>query len=332
MILAGDFGGTKSVLALFERQKGKLQLFRMQKFPSKSFDSPEDVIRNFLEDNARSIKASVACFSVAGPVFENSVHFTNLNWKFGGESVARMFGIARVILVNDLVATAHSLEMLGPSDLLTLQHGNPVDDANRAVIAVGTGMGELISFWDGVHHVPIATESGHTDFAPRTEAEINLLRYFKKKYSHVSWEVVLSTRGIREIHEFLGPSQEHDFNLSETDPAPMIAENVRKGLCSTCIEVLSLWAAMYGAEAGNLALRSLAKGGLYLGGGVSSKLSFKLQEGEFLQAFRQKGRHWRRLLSQIPIHVLLNEEAPLLGAACVANQEEQVRLSRAPNH
>jgi glucokinase len=323
VILAGDVGGTKCNLALFEARWGTLRRHAQRRFESKNYAHFEDVVSEFVQYAAGNLgsergKVTAAAFGVAGPVIDHRVRATNLPWLVDGASLEHILGIEHVTLMNDLEATAHSLELLRPSELCVLNEGTPAPQATRALIAAGTGLGEAILFWDGQRHVVAATEGGHADFAPRTDQEIELLRFLKKQHTHVSFELVLSGRGFLSIHEFLDASVRHPgFDAPDADPAPEITQLALAGACPVCVQTLDIWTAIYGAEAGNLALKALARGGMYVAGGIAVKILPKLKDGTFLRAFTDKGR-FGILLGQVPIYVVLNEDAPLLGAAAQA--------------
>ncbi len=317
MIVAGDLGGTKSNLGAFELERGKLRLLTKKRFLSHDYSRAEDVIRAFVGEVDGKITA--ACFDVAGPVVDNVVQATNLPWVVDGKNLARLLGIGQVPLLNDLEATGFGLQVLEPEDLETLHEGTPAR-GNRAVIAAGTGLGETILFWDGEKHVPRATEGGHADFAPHTDIEIDLLRHLMKKYGTVDCEAVLSGRGFLEIHQFLDPQARHpSFSDPSQDAAPEITQAGLDGSCPVCVRTLDQWVGIYGSEAGNFALRSLARGGIYVAGGIAVKILPKLKDGRFTAALADKGK-FRGFLSQIPVYVVLNEDAPLLGAAYVASR------------
>lgn len=320
MIIAGDLGGTKSNLGAFEFQQGKVHLLAKKRFPSHDYSRAEDVIRAFAGELNGKITA--ACFDVAGPVVDNVVQATNLPWVVDGKSLAQLLGIRHVPLLNDLEATGYGLQVLEPQDFEVLHEGTPAR-ANRAVIAAGTGLGETILFWDGKQHVPKATEGGHADFSPHTDIEVDLLRHLMKKYGTVDCETLLSGRGFLEIHKFLDPKAKHrSFSDPSEDPAPEITKSGLEGSCPVCVRTLDLWVGMYGSEAGNFALRSLARGGVYVAGGIAVKILPKLTDGRFTAALADKGK-FRDFLSRIPVYVVLNEDAPLLGAAYVASRVMQ---------
>jgi glucokinase len=317
MILAGDVGGTKFNLGAFENQQGKLHLIAKQRYSSHLYTRAEDAIADFV----RQLKSKVtaACFDVAGPVVDNTVHATNLPWVMDGAGLAKFLGIPRVRLLNDLEATGYGLEVLEPNELEVLQAGVPTRAANRAVIAAGTGLGEAVLFWNGQHHVPYATEGGHTGFAVQNNLEVELAQAMLRKYGQLEYEMLLSGRGFREIHDFLDPSVRHPvFETAGADPAPEITKNAVDGICPICVRAVEIWIDIYGAEAGNLALHSLARGGVFVAGGIAVKILPLLKRGNFVRAFAEKPK-LGELLARIPISVVLNEDAPMLGSAYVAS-------------
>lgn len=317
MLLAGDLGGTKSNLGVFEIRQGKLSPVAHKKFVSHAFGSAEDLVDRFAREVGDEI--SGACFAVAGPIVNNVGYPPNLPWTVDGSKLARALSIPRATLLNDLEATGYGIGVLESSAFEILQQGVPAPRATKAVIAAGTGLGEAILFWDGARYIPKASEGGHADFAPRNEREIALWRYIKQQNQYVSSETILSGRGFRAIHEFLDPCARHSvFDTPEQDPAPVITQQALEKTCDACVATLDMWAEMYGAEAGNLAVRTLARGGIYVAGGIAVKLLPKLRDGSFVAAFAAKEK-MRNILTQIPIYVVLNEDAPLLGAAHVAS-------------
>jgi glucokinase len=234
-------------------------------------------------------------------------------------------GTPHVVLLNDLEATAHSLALMAPSELSTLNRGVASPQSTQALLAAGTGLGESILVWDGGKYVIANSEGGHVDFAPRTEQEIELLRYMKKDNEFVSVELILSGRGFRTIHTFLNASVQHpSFAGPEADSAPEITRLALEGKCPICVQTLDLWVSMYGAEAGNLALKVLARGGIWVAGGIAVKIRKKMEDGTFFRAFCRKEK-FSALLAQIPIRMVLNEEAPLVGAMSQAIQAAGIR-------
>ena len=339
MILAGDIGGTKSNIALMDstpdptsspalNKKGCLSVAFIHRYANHEYTRFEDIIDDFLGRAGQYISGSprgriaAAGFGVAGPVIGRSVRITNLSWGLDADTLERQLGTRHIVLLNDLEATGYSLVCLTPQDLCTLNEGTPVPHGTQALIAAGTGLGEAILNWNGSRYIVSPSEGGHCDFAPRTEREIELLRYLKTMHPYVSFELVVSGRGFLVLHEFLNKNVRHpSFDEPGADPAPEITHLGLEGKCPVCVETLDLFVTLYGAEAGNLALKALARGGVFVAGGIAPKILPKMQSGAFFQAFCEKER-FQELLSHIPIHIALNEEAPLLGAAAEAAVRE----------
>jgi glucokinase len=316
MILAGDLGGTKSNLGLFDVQPGKLATVAKKRYATQQHSGLDVMVQDFLRETGAKISAS--CFGIAGPVVNNKVLGANMPWEVDGAFTARLLGLKRVRLLNDLEAAAYGISVMEPKDMETLHTGVATREANRAVIAAGTGLGEGVLFWDGKQHVPIATEAGHADFAPNTKQHADLWQFWKTRSEFVSTENILSGGGFLRVHEFLNPSVRHPcFDDPKIDAAPEITRMGLSGECSVCVQTLELWVEIYGAEAGNLALRSVARGGIYITGGIAVKILPKMNDGRFVNAVRHKEK-LGDFLAQIPIHVVLNEDCPLLGAAFVA--------------
>ncbi|MBI4636431.1 MAG: glucokinase [Candidatus Rokubacteria bacterium] len=321
MILAGDVGGTKTALGLFADEPAGPRLLRGATLPSREFGSLEAAIRRFLDDEAPG-EVGAACFGVAGPVVDGRCVTTNLPWELDEGHLAKAIPARRVKLVNDLEAGALGVLGLPASDLETIQRG-PARAGNKVVIAAGTGLGEAICVWDGVRYAVIASEGGHADFAPRGDLEIELLRFLAAELGHVSWERVLSGPGLHNVYRFLrdtGRAAEPPWlreRLAAGDPGVVITEVGLAGGDPLCAGALDLFVSLYGAEAGNLALKALAVGGVILAGGIAPKIRAKLAGETFVRAFRDKGR-FATLMSRIPVHVALDPAAPLLGAAGVA--------------
>ena len=332
MILAGDIGGTKCNLALYDVHGDAPKKIAQRRYESREFPKFDEVVSNFLRDSnsnstgggAKEIEA--AGFGVAGPVIGHTVRTTNLPWVVDGPALAEKLGTPHVVVLNDLEATGYSLPLLAPAEISTLNRGVPSPQATQALIAAGTGLGEAILFWDGDRHVVSGSEGGHTDFAPRTNREIELLQYMKKTHEFVSWELIVSGRGFRVIHSFLDPSVLHpSFAGSEADAAPEITRLALEGRCPVCVETLDLWVTLYGAEAGNLALKVLARGGAWVAGGIAVKIRKKMEDGTFFRAFCEK-EQFAAMMAQIPVQMVLNEEAPLLGAMSRAVQAAGMRV------
>lgn len=355
MILAGDIGGTKTNLALYDWTTDRVDPVRLETFHSADYKSLEEILEEFLtppkpptllddvdaavpEDEASEsealppepIKLAAACFGVAGPVIENHSHTTNLPWVVDGAALAKRFDIPRVQLLNDLEATAYGILLLRPDELEVLNPGSPPKKRQAiALIAAGTGLGEAILFWDGKSYRPMPSEGGHCDFAPNNDYEIELLRYLRSQYLHVSYERLLSGPGLNAIYEYVRDTKKNEptwlaEKIKVGDPAAEIAEAGLKGQADIAKQSLDLFASIYGAEAGNLALKALSLDGVYVAGGMAPKLIKKLQDGTFMKAFVNKGRY-KRLLGNMPVNVVMNQKTALLGAASVA-----AALSHAP--
>jgi glucokinase len=320
VILAGDVGGTKCNLALFSENNGRLEVVFRERFASKEFAQFDWIIREFSRRAAPYLgreKIRAAGFGVAGPVISNRVHTTNLPWVVDANVLAQELGVAAksIVLVNDLGATGYSLEYLAPEDLCVLNPGKRVDGASRALLAAGTGLGEGILFWNGGRWKVVPSEGGHADFAPRTDQQIELLKFMRHRYPQVSWELILSGRGFRTLHEFIAPSVTHPiFEDPDADPAPFITKSALEQSCPVCVEAVDLWTSVYGAEAGNLALKVWALGGVYVAGGIAVKILPKMKDGSFLTAFKDKW-YFGHVLADVPVSVVLNESAPLIGVA-----------------
>jgi glucokinase len=318
MILAGDIGGTKTKLALYSLQNDKLVSTVKKSFPSKDYPSLEAVVREFRAQAADPISA--ACFGVAGPVIDGTIKTPNLPWFLDAREIARCLDLDSVALINDLEATGYGVATLDAGEFLTLSAGKVYPQATKALIAAGTGLGEAILYWDGGGYRPLASEGGHADFAPRTALEIELLAYLIARFEHVSNERVISGPGILNIYNFLKDSGRHREpvwlreRLAAGDPGAVISEAALAKEAEICVQALDLFVSAYGAEAGNLALRAKALSGIFVGGGIAPKILSKLADGEFMRAFAAKGRY-AELLARVPVHVILNDEAALRGAA-----------------
>ena len=321
MILAGDVGGTKVHLALYDFTEGKLNHTRDKQFPAKDYSGLEEIVREFLGTD----KVSAACFGVPGPVRDGRLRLTNLPWTLDSREISKNLQIDHVFLINDLEANGYGVAELSPEQVFTLSEGDASQIGNRALIAAGTGLGEGILAWNGRIHVPYPSEGGHTDFGPRNETEIELLRFLQHKYNgRISYERVVSGMGLTNIYEFLRDSQgmEEPKWLAEKiaaahDQNSVITEMALSVKSEICAKALDMMVSIYGAEAGNLALKVLSVGGLYVGGGIAPKILEKLKDGTFLKAFQDKGR-LSQLLINMPVRVILESRAALLGAAAYA--------------
>ncbi len=346
MILAGDIGGTKINLALYDWEKERVEPIREDSVWTADYESLEEVLTEFLEEPLtpepedfmeeeeskstdsdppdKPITVTAACFGVPGPVQNNTCHTTNIPWSLEGDKLAAFLELPTVRLLNDLEATAYGLQLLRPDEIIDLNPtaSSPPPDGTRALLAAGTGLGESILLWnEGKYHI-CPSEGGHTDFAPNNDLEIDLLRYLRTSYLHVSYERILSGPGLHLIYQFLRDTKKNEptwfaEKLPTGDPAALIAEAGLEGNPKICQEALQIFCSIYGAEAGNMALKTLATGGVYIGGGIAPKILSALEEGGFLKAFLAKGRY-KRLLAKIPVRVILNTHTALLGAASIA--------------
>jgi glucokinase len=321
MILAGDVGGTKVHLALYDFTEGKLTHTRDKQFPAKEYAGLEEIVKEFLGTD----KVSAACFGVPGPVRDGRLRLTNLPWTLDSREISTNLKIDHVFLINDLEANGYGVAELTPEQIYTLSPGDSGQIGNRALIAAGTGLGEGILAWNGRIHVPYPSEGGHTDFGPRNEDEIELLRFLQRKYNgRVSYERVVSGMGLTNIYEFLRDNRgmEESKELADkiaqaNDPNSVITDMALSAKSELCAKALDTMVSIYGAEAGNLALKVLSVGGMYVGGGIAPKILEKLKDGTFLRAFQDKGR-LSQLLINMPVRVILDSGAALLGAAAYA--------------
>ncbi len=318
MILAGDIGGTKTQIGLFSLEGGKLVQHAKKIFPSKDYPSLEAVLDDFTAAHPAALTR--ACFGVAGPVIDETVKTPNLAWFVDGRALARHLGLGSVGLLNDLEATGYGAATLESSEFRVLNVGSCDPRANMALIAAGTGLGEAILYpADGGYRV-LASEGGHADYAPHTPQHIKMLSYLAERFGHVSCERVISGPGIFNIYNFLKDSGRYEVpvwlpdRLAQEDPTAAISRSALAGEAEICVQALDLFVSAYGAEAGNLALRAKALGGVCVGGGIAPKILKKLVDGTFMRSFVGKGRY-AELLARIPVQVILNEETALRGAA-----------------
>lgn len=324
MILAGDIGGTKTNLAAFNPENGDMQTPVVEaSYPSQQFGSLESILEKFLAANPMHI--SRAGFGIAGPVLDGKVDTLNLPWRITETGLAGALGTDRVRLVNDLVANALGISSLGSDSLFTLQQGERTESGNSALISAGTGCGMAMIIHEGDRLLPVSSEGGHIDFAPRSALEIGLLEYLRKRFGRVSYERVLSGPGLYNIYSYLrdtGYADEPDWLAAEiatSDPSAAISRAALEDRSDLANKALETFASIYGAMAGNLALMVVATRGLYIGGGIAPKILKKLQGSAFLEAFRQKGR-FTPMMEKIPIRVILDAKTALYGAARVATQ------------
>jgi len=320
MILAGDVGGTKTSLALYRREARGLLRNRMATYRNREHADFDGILRDFLGGGGAVERA---CIGVAGPVEGGRCRLTNLDWEIDEASLRRTLGVGEGYLINDLQATASSLPFLQESDRVVIQKGEADPRGNMAVLSAGTGLGEGFLVGSGAGYIPLASEGGHVDFAPRGEREMRLHAFLREKYGRVSVERVLSGAGLHDVYRFLLEAERMAeepriaAEVAGAEPQRAIVWHGLAGGEGPCAEALRIFCSLYGAEAGNLALQYLAAGGVYLGGGIAPAILPALRRGEFLSAFLDKGR-MRSLLSRVPVVVILDPAAPLLGAAAYA--------------
>lgn len=322
MILAGDIGGTNSRLAGFAVANGRLKPLVEETFPSRGYASLDDIVRAFV--SAHDLRVAQACFGIAGPIRHGRSEAINLAWVVDAQQLAHQLGLATVGLINDLEANAYGVAALAPEDFVTLNEGTPEAEGNAAIIAAGTGLGEAGLYWDGKQHWPFASEGGHASFAPGDALQVALLQYLQPQFTHVSWERVLSGPGLYHAYTFLRDTQRGvepawlTDELRQGDPSAAISRAALAGTCDLCAQALDLFVTLYGAEAGNLALKFMATGGVFVGGGIAPRIVNKLQQTTFMQAFCAKGR-LQPVLEAIPVRVIMNDKTALYGAArCAA--------------
>jgi len=320
MILAGDVGGTKVHLALYDFKAGKLDYSRDERYAAKDYAGLEEIVKLFLG----GAKVDAACFGVPGPVRNGRLRLTNLPWTLDSRELAANLGITHVFLINDLEANGYGVAELAPDQIYTLAEGDSSQVGNRALIAAGTGLGEGLLIWNGHSHVPYPSEGGHSDYAPRNEDEIDLLRFLKQKYDgRISFERVVSGMGLTNVYDFLSEVRGMEVpkwlgaRMTAEDPNAVITECALAAKSEICEKALDMFVSAYGAEAGNLALKVLSVGGVYLGGGIAPRILEKLKDGTFMKAFTDKGR-LSQLLINMPVRVILESRAALLGAAAYA--------------
>lgn len=323
-VLAGDIGGTKTSLAVFETSDRQLELLTMEKYPSQQYASLDAIVRQFVD--LHNPVCDYASFGIAGPVREGKSETTNLPWRIDADRMADKLGFRHVWLMNDLEANAWGINALQQEDFHVLQQGSPTASGNASIISAGTGLGQAGIYWDGKRHRPFGSEGGHSDFAPNSDLEIELLRHLRQRYEHVSWERVVSGMGLVNIHAFLREFRKSAApqwlveEMQDGDAAATISRAARQERCPVCSEALELFVHLYGVEAGNHALKIMASGGVYIGGGIAPKILDSLEEPTFLRGFRSKGR-MEPLMRDMPVRVILNDRTALYGPALFASVE-----------
>jgi glucokinase len=321
VLLAGDIGGTKTNLGIYSLEKGPREPLIEATFPSSEYPSLEMLVNTFLAQ--ASVKVDNAVLGVAGPVVGGQARITNLPWVIDATNLGETLNMKSVHLLNDLEAIAHGVPLLEPGDLHTLNEGIPAPGGTMAVIAPGTGLGEAFLTWDGSRYSAHPSEGGHADFGPSHPLEIDLLRYLNERFEHVSYERICSGLGLPNIYAYLkdcGYSEEPPWlaeQLAAADDLTPVIVNAALSTevqCKLCTAALDIFVSVLGAEAGNLALKVLATGGIYLGGGIPPRIISALESGRFMEAFTHKGR-LSEMLTRIPVHVILNLKIALIGAA-----------------
>lgn len=320
MILAGDIGGTNTRLAYFENKPGRPEPAVIEIYPSGKHAHFEDIVEQFVQTHPQSVES--ACFGIAGPIQNGVCRTPNLPWVVDTNDLSKTLNVPHVQLINDLEANAHGIAALGEEDLVVLNAGQADLTGSAALISAGTGLGEAGLYRDGDELKPFASEGGHTDFAPRNDLEMKLLSYLLRSYDHVSFERVLSGPGLLNIFNFLvelegnQPPAWLQEQMQKNDPAAVITKVALSEEHATCERAIDLFVSMYGAEAGNLALTTLATGGMFVGGGIAPRIIEKLKQPLFLESFVAKGR-MTPLLERIPVKVIVNDKTAMLGAAKV---------------
>jgi glucokinase len=331
MILAGDVGGTKCNLGLFLNEGRALRSVFQRRLATRDYAGFEDLVEDFLKQaiaadaNAKAPAIDAAGFGVAGVVAGGRHYSENLPWVVDVSALAHKLNLKHIPLLNDLTATALSLERLSLNDFISLNSGTPAQNATRAVIAAGTGLGEAILFWGGETYRVAPAEGGQADFAPRTEREIQLLTHLRVQLPHVSCEEIVSGRGFRRLNPAVRhASFEASFESLEGNAASEITQRGLAQSCPVCVETLGFWIEIFGGLSGNFALQTMALGGIYIAGGIAVKILPKLQDGIFFKSFCGESK-LAPVLARIPISVVVNEDAPIWGAAYEALMSSQVK-------
>lgn len=318
-LLVGDIGGTKTALGIAHTDGARVEISEFRRYPSGAFDTFEQIVQCYIDESGMNCR--FAALAVAGPTQDRRCETTNLPWVLDADAIELMFGFAGVVLMNDLEAVAWGAPMLEPHELAEIHPGEAASRGNGCVIAAGTGLGQAGLFWDGSTHHAFATEGGHTDFAPADDLEFALLSYLKTRFGRVSWERIVSGPGIANLYAFFlahhateSPAWMRQVIEEGGDTAAAVAQAAADHRCALCVETMDLFMRLYGREAGNLALKHLALGGVYLGGGIALKNLVHLRKGGFLEGFFDKGR-MGSLMRRMPVRVILQPHTPLLGAA-----------------
>ena len=326
-VLAGDIGGTKTLLQIAEGKAGRCRAVREQRFDSASYDSLSSIIHEFLKQE-KNKKITAVCFGIAGPVKTTargqSVKVTNLPWEIHSQELKRRFKFPQLRLINDFQAVGYGIEALGAKDLVVLQPGEPVEQGPRAVIGAGTGLGQGILIWNRDHYEPVATEGGHANFAPVNESQIELTRYLLKTIGRASWELILSGHGLVRLYTFFKERGEFPETpalsaaMKNGDAAAAITKAALEQNDGLANQTMDLFVDIYGAQAGNLALTAGATGGVYVAGGIAPKIISRLTDGRFMRAFLNKSK-MKSYVEVIPVQVVMNPNVGLMGAVQMAS-------------
>jgi len=317
-ILAGDIGGTKTNLGIFMRGAGRPILKILKTYPSGKYPDMESILALFLREYPMPVH--YACFGIAGPVHHGKCSVTNLPWEVSEARLKKRFRLRHVQLINDLAATAFAIPCLKKGELYVINKGRAQKEGNLALIAPGTGLGESIVVRENGMYVPVSSEGGHVDFAPQNEQEVGLWRRLKIKYGHVSLERILTGQGLEDIYSFLVKSGAYKETgrivkrMKDADPAAVISEEAIIGRSKSCKAALDIFVSILGGAAGNLALTGLTTGGVYVAGGIPPRILPKLRGRTFMSSFTAKGR-FKGFLENMPVYVILNDKAALVGAA-----------------
>jgi glucokinase len=332
MILAGEIGATRARLAAFQTEGNKLQCAVEKIYQSQEHHGLSEIISTFVR--TEGIPVHSACFGVAGPVRAGRSKISNLEWTIDSGELASQLKLPSVGLLNDLEAYAYGVDALESKDFVTLSDAAEDAEGNRAVISARTGLGVAGLFWDGFRHHPFACEGGHADFAPKNEVEMELAQYLRKKYEHVSCERILSGPGIKNIYDFLRDSKKADEpawlrqQMGEAkDPPALISQLALERKAEICEKTLSIFVSVYGSETGNCALNFMATGGVFIGGSIAAKIVPKMQDPVFMKSFLDKGR-MRSLLSDMPVKIIVNDDAGIIGAARYTLIQKAFRAER----
>jgi glucokinase len=315
MLLAGDVGGTKTTLGLFEPARPRPRAVVTQTYATREFQGFTEILDAFAQEAGRPLSVRAAAVGVAGPVVAQRATLTNVPWDVSAQQIADRLGTTNVELLNDLEAMAASVEVLTPDEMVVLQEGIERKDGNAVVIAAGTGLGEAYLHRVNGRQRPVASEGGHADFAARTDREIELVRMLRDRYGRAEIEQVISGPGLVNLFRFTHRGGQCSVNDRLDDASPeRITQGALSGRCQFCAEALRMFIAAYGAEAGNLALRGMASGGVYIGGGIAPKILRAFQDGTFMDAFRDKAP-MADLVSRVPVRVIVLAHPGLIGAA-----------------